>query len=438
MDKKEKVVLVFFIMIINLSSIPNNYNEYINGDSSINILTLVITTLLVVNLFINILRKNNDKIIANIIIIPIINILNIYFFRGYQFLNTFSFIILILIVILNKKQISISYKENKSLLLLLFLYTMMFISSCIGIIFNEKNDNSIYWILIALVNIANNLIFIILLSRKLGFNMKLCVEKLYCIFLGISLSCILRFFIGSIIFNINILDSLRFKRIFTYVGLSTSNYTIGIIIIIYFYLKSNQKYLLNKQSIIIDLVMVISLIFSNSRTSIIAWCIVILCNFVLNKNMNKKTILIVLTIVFFVALFGTNELIENVVGRFQRAEYNDSNISTRFEFFHMYKEDFIESNSLYKQIFGQGLGQGVNLEVKRPHNIYILCINQLGIVGLIFLLFVYLYIFINNKKLRSLIAYILIASIFEPIIFTLAIDFFLCYFVFLELKLKKE
>ena len=110
---------------------------------------------------------------------------------------------------------------------------------------------------------------------------------------------------------------------------------------------------------------------------------------------------------------------------------SDNNIDSRMGFWKAYWDDYRDGD-LLEILFGNGLSSSINELIRRPHNIYILILNQLGIFGLIGFMFCGLRIMFKMKKLKYVILYLMLHSIVEPLLLTVWIDTLLILLILLN------
>ena len=203
--------------------------------------------------------------------------------------------------------------------------------------------------------------------------------------------------------------------------------------------KSSLYWLLNILSVAVCGILIV---VSGSRSSIAGLVVIVLLNLILANRKRKVSYKILVTMtVFFIAvmlfLYSSEEVLDKILNRYTIESIVTSQGSRRFVLWELYSQHVIPENV----IFGVGIGgsseiaalastnEVLSIYLKPAHNMYLQLFIQLGIVG--FLMFISLYLniivdYFRSKKedriTKELYFYIFIAllvmAVGEPMFFS--------------------
>lgn len=457
-EKRIKHLEIFLIFILFFIGIVgyffSDYTSY-GGGYYPNIYFLVVAILYVLVTIFLLLGDFRTDFIGFLIVSPITILIVEYTLNGYQMFNIYPFLFFIFILIVSAKlQLRRNFLFLRNILPFLCFYLYAFVSVLISVVFiGTLNNNSIYWLLIIgplIVFIISLVIYSFYDSRT---SKKHIINYIYIIYISLSLLMLGRMGYYAIMYNTSF-DEV-FKRIFSFPSMSTSNYTFAVIAIMYIYIYSNKEFITLKATQFGSILFLISTLLSQSRGGLMALAGVIcfisigkIISFLQGsfKKIKKRNLYFSIMIIMFlmiIVLFFNEKLVNSLsnINIIQRVEMilsgSDNNIDSRMGFWKAYWDDYRNGNFL-EILFGNGLSSSINELIRRPHNIYILILNQLGIFGLIGFMFCGLRIMFKMKKLKYVILYLMLHSIVEPLLLTVWIDTLLILLIFIESLLTNK
>lgn len=390
-------------------------------------------------------NKNFNAFLLLLILSPISVLIVAYFSEGFVALSLFPFVLFLFLLINKRGHLSINIGYGKKVLDLAVIYLLLLASLFISMIINEKNlVDSMIWCAYLVSSFA--LFICLLIVKKKTIDYKDILNGIFMCF--VLLSCIIIFQIIILgVLNNNLETLFLIKRSFSFPSMSNSNYTIVVLIILFMYLLVNSTHLEKKQRYLLWVMLLIDLAFSQSRGATLSFLLVISL-YEINKNIKKykkisslkiKLSSVVLTgigiilCVCIVLFLFKNNIIENLrlVQRFESMfSGNDANVSSRSLLWRQYLNQYYNGD-LKQIIFGFGVSNQIGL-IRRPHNLYVLLIHQIGLAGLLMFLFCIINYMKKNPSMRYIMLFILIDSCFEPLMFTIWVDSFLFSLSFIE------
>lgn len=387
-------------------------------------------------------NKNYSTFLLLLILSPFSTLIVGYFSKGVVAFSLLPFILFLFLLVSGKGKLNVNIDYCKKVSDLALVYLLLLLSLFITMIINEKNlQNAMIWCGYLMSSFALFICLLIVKKKKIDYK-----DILNGIFMClVFLSCIIIFQIIILgILNNNLGALFLIKRSFSFPSMSNSNYTIVILIILFMYLLINSAYLEKKQRYLLWIILLIDLTFAQSRGATISF-FVIISLYGINKGIKKiiqkkiklsSVVLIgmgILICVSIILFFFKNNVIENLrlVQRFEAMfSGNDINVSSRSLMWKQYLDQYY--NGDFKQmIFGFGVSNQVGL-IRRPHNLYVLLVHQIGLVGLLIFAFCIINYMKKNPSMRYIMLFILIDSCFEPLLFTVWVDSFLFTLSFIE------
>ncbi|MGG0154033.1 O-antigen ligase family protein [Bacillus mycoides] len=451
-EKKIKHLEYFLVFILALIGIIGYFfSDYTSAGGGYypNIYFLVLAVMYLITTFVLLLGNFRADFLGFIVVSPLSILIVEFILNGYQMLNIYPIFFLVIILLVSAKvQLRRNFLFLGNILPILVFYLYALISILVSImVTGNLSDNSIYWFLI----IGPLIIFIISLLvysfQNSNINKRYIINYIYIIYVTLSLLMLGRIIYYFLMYSTSF-DGI-FKRIFSFPSMSTSNYTFGIIAILFLYICSNKELVSLRAIRISSVLFVIATLLSQSRGGLMALAGVV--GFILIENIicssrrkqtriKTKNLLFSIMIVTFlsaICLLFKEKLIDvlsniNIV---QRVELilsgSDNNIDSRMGYWKAYWDDYKDGNFL-TMLFGNGLSNSINEIIRRPHNIYILVLNQLGIVGLIGFIACCLRILFKMKRLKYVVLYLMLHSLVEPLFLTVWIDTLFILLIFIE------
>jgi len=378
------------------------------------------------------LHKNNYLIYAVTLFSPLsVGIIHTAL-DGYSMFNPLA----IIFVLINLPRAEVSIRKiNSFSFVWMSLYCYSTLSILILILNNGAiQEQNIYWLGILLSNI-----FLLLLTICYGpsilnkAKMTVLEKTFFWVLVAIALFANIRVFVYSYL-------GANFKRLFAFPLMSTSNYTISVITVISLFLLLSENIAPRFKGTVIVLLS-ISVLNAQSRSNFVALMVIFVLwllrklvfishNFLFRRLFyGILVILIILLALILINMTG----IEINVKFFERFDniYTDRNVTSRLFMWNVFMRNYGESNSFAVYFFGRGLSS-YNYEIRRPHNIYLLLLNQLGIVGLSIFLFALFITSRISKRMLWITTYLAVASFFEPLFLTIWIDSLIIVFGFLD------
>ena len=373
-------------------------NEYIQSRLIIAILLINILPVILMNL-----GKRESVAVPSIVTIAI-----------------YVFQIMLMFIYLCAKKIALSNITKKYMVIWSVFTLILLAIQLYNYVFSKFNIQDIMNIITKYITVTMFIIFTLSLKME-----KKEINKIYkfLFFLGI-ISCLYNvvFYINDIvgIARIQSSYSVNIKSFFANRN-QLSQFLVISAISTYFIIKENKKNLIYK----IGLVIIIGNIFlTMSRTAILAIGIFIILNFLYNKSLRDKILIILFVILIgAIGIICLNKLnpsiLENVNRLIIRAD-NLENASGRME---IWKEaiNVVDSNIA----FGVGRFNGIDMlndngfEFTQFHNVFIESYVSGGIIEVILLLYLIIFIFYNlikNKNIENKRRIIYIASFISFII----------------------
>lgn len=196
------------------------------------------------------------------------------------------------------------------------------------------------------------------------------------------------------------------------------NVLAGYLIVAMAFTLKFKKYISKRMLIFSMLIGTTTIFLTLSRVAILFWFfyLVFLFSFFLRekykkRNPNKKNTIIITAIVMSIILIFTFLLHTAFIQRFTQTRISDESIVQREHLMNQSIDMFIKN-----PVFGVGINNFYNnlgkseektLFIQPVHNIFLLVLSQVGLIGLIYFLIIF-YKSINNKKRNFLLLSILI------------------------------
>jgi len=344
MSSKNNYVFIIFIILIGFVGLfYSDINSYGGGFYS-NIYFLSISFFYIIMYLYYFFQNNTEASIGFLFFSPITILIIQYYFSEYQMFSPFPFFIFPIMIINIKTYVNVSFLKEMKFLILIYLYSffsILFSISSEGLI----NKRYIYWLGI----LTSNLFFIFFVSLVLKpnlekkFNFKKFIDYPYYFFLFISFFASIRIFLLAFITqNFNIFS---YKRLFSYPTISTSNYTVAVLIIMWLYLIKNKQYLSRNKLVFLNIFMFSNVLLSQSRGAVLSLFILFII-FIIKylivgtnniKSFKKSNLFIWTLLIFFILIFYFNykdnidiNFFDRILLLFQKDK--DINVSARLNF----------------------------------------------------------------------------------------------------------
>ena len=340
----------------------------------------------------------------------------------------FIFSVFILIKLISEKKFHIL--KNKVILMYLFFLLTICLASFISDHFLSSSRSSFLHLRFALFTLA--IIYIIEAADKNFYNFFL-YSILITLFFLISFAFIQFFFYETSFLNIQSIDSKRMSSFFGDEKI-LGGYLLRLLpLILYLIFKINLD---KKLGALILIFILLGIIISGERTSVILSIIMLSLLFFINFDIKKKIAFLTILTFFVLLFFFFNEnLYERLILETYNDIFNTSNKISSFNIFstgHTYY--YITSLKMFfdNPILGIGpnlfrllcsnpeYGLGINIDncSTHPHNYYLQLLAETGILGFIFLISLFTWISINifkyifRIKLIETYKYCLLISVF--------------------------
>ncbi len=344
----------------------------------------------------------------------------------------FIFSVFILIKFISEKKFTIL--KNKVILMYLFFFLTICLASFFSDNFLSSSRSSFLHLRFGLFTLA--ILYILEVADKDFYNFFL-YSILITLFFLISFAFIQFFFYEISFLNIQRIDS---KRVSSFFGDEKilGGYLLRLLpLILYLIFKINLD---KKLGALILIIILLGIIISGERTSVILSIVMLSLLFFLNFDIKKK-IAFSSVLIFFVLLFlfFNGKLYERLILETYNDIFNTSNKLSSFNIFstgHTYY--YITSLKMFfdNPILGigpnlfrllcskteYGLGIGINNCSTHPHNYYLQLLAETGVLGFMFLFSLFAWISINIFK------HLLKIRIVEPHKYCLLISVFINIF----------
>ncbi len=427
------------------------YSDYTSsgGGYYYNLVFFIIVSVYIAISFLLLLLKFKLDFLGYLIVSPISVLFIDYIFEGYQMFNIYPLILFVVLLFVNlNTRLSYNSIFINNITPIFVAYLWLQLSVLLSIIkFGFVTDVSLYWLLIIFPIIVFILSLILYSFQKINIDKPYFISYVYIVFFLINILIIGRFIYFAYIFNSNLPEI--FKRIFAFPSMSTSNYTIAILTILFIYIYANKEYVNLKVLRYSQIFFLISVLLSQSRGGLIATIITFTIMFfkstiskVITKNItfNRRkfigisfmlSISTLSMLMFWDNLFNFISNI-NIIQRIENL-YNgyDLNAISRVGFWKMYFSDFKNGN-FFEILFGKGMSGSVNQVIVRPHNLFILLLNQVGVIGVLIFIFAWIRVAMRLTKLTYVIFFLFLQSFVEPIFITVWTETLLLILIFIE------